>query len=78
MDDILIYSKTYEEHLHHVNQVMKLLSTHALYTKPSKCEFLRATVPFLGYIVGSGCKQIDPDKVAAIVSYATPKSPKAL
>ncbi len=54
MDDILVYSRTYEDHVKHVKEVMGILAANALYTKPSKCEFLRSTVPFLGYVVGNG------------------------
>ena len=38
-DDILIYRKTWEEHLHHVDQALKLIKDYQLYAKPSKCDF---------------------------------------
>ena len=54
LDDILIYSKTIENHEKHLYEVFSLLSTHKLQEKCTKCEFGHALVHYLGHIVGYG------------------------
>ena len=56
VDDILVYSKTEEEHEDHLRIVLQALKEHQLYTKLSKCEFWLTEVRFLGHVVSaSGC-----------------------
>lgn len=78
LDDILIYSRTLEEHKDHIRTVLRVLRDNQLYTKPSKCRFMRKQVPFLGFIVGNGEKRIDESKIKAIQEWPVPHSPKAL
>lgn len=66
LDDILIYSKTLEEHTRHVQQVLELLRTEKLYAKLSKCEFFRTEVEFLGHHVGRDGIRMMEDKVQAV------------
>ncbi len=49
LDDILIYSKSEEEHLVHIKKVLDILREKQLYAKGSKCDFWRKEVQFLGY-----------------------------
>jgi transposase InsO family protein len=72
LDDVLIYSKTLEEHLVHVRKVLETLRTHKLYAKESKCEFLQKEVTFLGYIVGADGLKVDPGKVDAVKVWPVP------
>ena len=59
LDDILIYSKTLEEHKVHVKQVMDILRKNKLYAKLSKCQLFRRQVEFLGHVVnGDGMHQV--------------------
>ena len=58
-DDILIYSKTWEEHLQHVDQALQLFKDHQLYAKSSKCAFGLKEVDYLGHMVSHGVK-MDP------------------
>jgi hypothetical protein len=51
-DDFLIYSKTLEEHLHHVDQILTIMEDQSLYAKESKCEFGKTEVLYLGHIIG--------------------------
>ena len=53
IDDILIFSSTEEEHLKHIEQVLKILWEHKLYAKLKKCEFFKDQVEYLGYIVSA-------------------------
>jgi Reverse transcriptase (RNA-dependent DNA polymerase) len=54
IDDILIFSLTAEDHLKHVILILARLRQHQLFAKRSKCEFNRASLPFLGHVVGQG------------------------
>lgn len=72
LDDILIFSKTKEEHEIHVRKVLELLRENKLYGKLSKCEFFKNEMSFLGHVVSSKGISMDPSKVKAIVGWPTP------
>ncbi len=78
IDDILIYSETYEEHVIHVRTVLKRLLQHQLYAKAEKCEFHQETISFLGYIISSGGVAMDEQKVQAVVNWPQPTTLKEL
>jgi Reverse transcriptase (RNA-dependent DNA polymerase)/RNase H-like domain found in reverse transcriptase len=73
IDDILIYSKTLEEHLQHLRLVLQALRDNKFYCKTSKCRFCTSQVAYLGHIISSEGVQMDPEKITAIVSWPTPK-----
>ena len=75
LDDIVIFSKTKEEHECHVRQVLDTLRKHKLYTNPKKCIFFREEIDFVGHIVGRGVVKMDPDKISAIRDRMVPKNP---
>jgi hypothetical protein len=54
LDDILIFSRTWEDHIMHVKIVFELLKKEKLYIKMSKCDFGKTYLVHLGYIVGNG------------------------
>ena len=61
IDDILVFSRSPQEHVHHVQQVLQLLENeNQLFVKSEKYEFHRSTIPFLGYIFSAGSVQMDP------------------
>ena len=66
IDDILIYSKSEEEHAAH-GVVLTRLQEHKLYAKFSKCEFWLDQVPFLGHILSAEGVAVDPGKVKDIL-----------
>ena len=75
-DDILIYSKSVEEHAQHVSLVLDVLRKEKLYANLKKCTFCVLSCKFLGYIVtGDGIK-VDEEKVKAIQDWPTPTSVK--
>lgn len=78
LDDILIFSRTYEEHVGHVREVLKRLMENKLYVKAEKCEFHVTTVNFLGYVVEKGQLRPDPVKVKAVEDWPTPSTRKQL
>ena len=53
IDDILIYSKNWEEHVGHLRVVLEVLKEHQLYRKLSKCEFWIEEVQFLGHVIST-------------------------
>ena len=69
LDDILVYSRTLEEHVQHVATVLRTLREHKLYAKRSKCSFCTAAVDFLGHIVSDDGVSMDPAKVSAITAW---------
>ena len=78
MDDILIFSDTLQEHRHTVKRVLDILRQHNLSLKPSKCEFEKDQVEFLGLLVGNGVVRMDPKKVQAIQDWPVPTTKKQL
>jgi hypothetical protein len=72
LDDILIFSRIWEDHIKHVKTVFELLKKEKLYIKLSKCEFGKTSLVYLGYIVGNGQLKIDPAKVEVIVKWPKP------
>ncbi|UPZ02464.1 reverse transcriptase domain-containing protein [Klebsiella pneumoniae] len=75
IDDILIYSKTKEEHEQHLRAILELLKEEKLYAKFSKCEFWLREVQFLGHVVNENGIHMDPTKIEAIKNWETPKTP---
>ena len=75
IDDILIYSRSEEEHGQHLRLVLELLRKEKLYAKFSKCEFWIRKVDFLGHVVSEKGIHVDPAKVKAIRNWTTPKTP---
>lgn len=78
IDDILIYSSTYEEHVQHVRAVLQRLIEHQLYAKAEKCEFHQTTTSFLGYIISQKGVAMDERKVKAVLDWPQPTTLKEL
>ena len=78
LDDILIYSRTEEEHERHLHQVLEKLREKKLYAKRSKCEFGLEKVEYLGHTVGPEGLSMDDSKVEAILAWPVPKGVKEL
>uniref|UniRef100_A0A151UIG7 Transposon Ty3-I Gag-Pol polyprotein n=1 Tax=Cajanus cajan TaxID=3821 RepID=A0A151UIG7_CAJCA len=72
-DDILVYSKTLDEHLGHLRQVLIILRENHLYANIEKCTFCKDQVNFLGFIVGKEGVHVDPEKIKTIQDWPTPK-----
>ncbi|KAI3690668.1 hypothetical protein L2E82_48858 [Cichorium intybus] len=73
--DILIYSRSKEEHSQHLRQVLETLRTEKLYAKFSKCEFWIQKVDFLGHVVSKEGIHVDPSKIKAIKNWEAPRTP---
>jgi hypothetical protein len=71
-DDILIYSKSFDEHLDHIHQVFAVLREEKLYGNIAKCTFCTDRVVFLGFVISTDGIQVDEEKVKAIKDLPTP------
>ena len=76
LDDILVYSKTYEEHIQHVHLILTALRDANLRIKVEKTEFHKKEVKFLGYIVSREGLKMDSKKIEAITSWPKPTTVK--
>lgn len=72
LDDIIIYSKTYEQHIDHLNQVFEALRTAGLKIKLKKCFFCLPEIEFLGHVVGRNGIKPDPKKVDKVLNMPAP------
>jgi hypothetical protein len=76
IDDVMIASATFEEHLVHLLEVLSRLRKAGLRLKPSKCTFGRNEVEFLGHLVGVNGLRMDPDKVERVLAFPRPTTVK--
>ena len=67
IDDILVYSRSQEEHIEHLRNVLQTLKEKQLYAKLSKCEFWLGEVKFLGHVISAKGIVVDPTKVEAVL-----------
>ena len=75
IDDILIYSKSREEHAEHLRVVLGILREHQLCGKLSKCEFWLEEVQFLGHVISAqGIAVVDPAKIETVVKWERPQT----
>jgi hypothetical protein len=72
IDDILVYSRSEEEHEEHLRLALQKLQEHRLYAKLSKCEFWMKQVAFLGHIISKGGISMDPSKVQDLMCWDAP------
>ncbi|GKB57160.1 putative reverse transcriptase domain-containing protein [Tanacetum coccineum] len=78
IDDILIYSKTKEDHEVYLGLVLELLGKEKLYAKFSKCEFWLQEVHFLGHVVNQNGIHVDPSKIEVVKNWKTPTTPSEI
>lgn len=74
LDDILIFSKTEEEHFQHLHVVLTLLRQHNLKAKRKKCVFFTPELKFLGHVVSAAGMKPDPSKINTVVEWPQPRS----
>jgi hypothetical protein len=72
LDDILIFNKTWEGHMRHIQQVLSTLRQHKLYANLKKCSFGMNKVQYLGYIVDEHEVHVDPAKIQVICDWLAP------
>ncbi|KAL0195094.1 hypothetical protein M9458_008666, partial [Cirrhinus mrigala] len=78
IDDILIYSNSYSDHVQHVRAVLQRLIEHQLYAKEEKCDFHQQSISFLGYVISPEGIAMDETKVNAVRNWPRPRTIKEL
>ncbi|KAL0202014.1 hypothetical protein M9458_000032, partial [Cirrhinus mrigala] len=78
IDDILIFSNSFAEHVQHVRAVLQRLIQHKLYAKEEKCQFHQQSIAFLGYVISPEGVAMDDSKVSAVRDWPRPKTLKEL
>ncbi len=78
LDDVLIFSKTFEEHLEAIHEVLSRLDYAGLKLKPSKCNFVKDEVDYLGFKVSQKGIQVTPKKIEALLKVPLPETNKKL
>ncbi|XP_063334794.1 uncharacterized protein si:ch211-282j22.3 isoform X1 [Pelmatolapia mariae] len=78
LDDIVIFSSTWEEHLQHLEKVLGRLQSAGLTVNPAKCAIAKAETEYLGFVIGNGVIKPQVDKVTAIESCPLPETRKQL
>jgi hypothetical protein len=78
LDDINIFSRTFDEHLQHLGIVLRRLGAAGLKLNPEKCEFMKKRLHFLGHVISEDGLGPDPAKVDKVRTYPTPKNVRNL
>lgn len=74
IDNVLVYSKTIEDHEQHLRVALQLLRDHKLYANLKKCDFWLEEVRFLGHIISKNGLSVDPRKIKAVVNWESPEN----
>ena len=74
VDDILVYSKSEEQHTKHLTTMLSLLREHQLYVNLNKCSFFQTEVHYLGHFVSKEGIAVDLEKTRAIMEWVAPKN----
>ncbi|KAK3543491.1 hypothetical protein QTP70_023204 [Hemibagrus guttatus] len=78
IDDILVYSTSFDEHARHVWAILTRLQRKHLYVKPEKCECYRTSITFLGYVISQQGVEMDQAMVHAVTEWPEPTTVKEL
>jgi hypothetical protein len=73
-DDILIYSRSWKEHMRHLDELLSIMEAQSLYAKESKCMFSMTKIIYLGHIISAKGVQVHQEKIRAILDWPTPKN----
>ena len=78
IDDILIFSSSWEDHLIHIEQVLEQLQKAGLTARPEKCEWGKSQLVYLGHLIGCGRVAIPEDRASAMLHYVRPTNKKGV
>lgn len=78
LDDLIIFSKSYDEHMHRLQLVFDKLRESGLKLSPKKCNLFMKKVKYVGHIVSEAGIETDPDKVQKVIDWPTPTTPEEI
>jgi hypothetical protein len=73
-DDILIYNKTWEDRLRHLDEVLGIIESQQLYGKESKCEFGMKKMLYLGHVIGANGVHVHQETIRVIIEWPNPRN----
>lgn len=76
LDDVVIFSETWEDHCQHLRQVLGRIKAASLTINPKKCTIAKREISYLGFVIGGGVIRPQLDKIATIRSYYPPTTKK--
>ena len=76
LDDLIIFSETFEEHIDHLRAILTRLKEAGLTAKPQKCKLGSDYCSYLGHVIGGGIVRPEEDKVKAVKDFPIPKMKK--
>ena len=74
LDDVIVFSKTFDEHLDRLRAIFQRLRENGLKLKPSKCQFLQTSVKYLGHVIFEEGITTDPEKIEVLMSWPVPQN----
>ena len=78
IDDIILFSRTVQEHFQNLTEVFQRLKQAGLKLKPRKCHLFQNKVKYLGYVVSNKGLEADTEKIQCVLDWPTPTSPKQI
>jgi transposase InsO family protein len=76
LDDVIIFSRTFNEHTHHLNEILSTLSSARLQLNPQKCSFVKSEIDYLGHTInGQGIRPLQSN-IDAILQIPVPSTPR--
>jgi hypothetical protein len=73
-DNLLIYNRTWKEHLWHVDEILTIMEEQSLFSKEEKCEFGLIEILYLGHVIGVEGVKVHQEKIQMILDWPTPRS----
>ncbi|PNY17867.1 hypothetical protein L195_g014621, partial [Trifolium pratense] len=77
-DDILVYSKTWSEHMSHLKEVLHIMQSQQLVANKKKCQFGQKSVEYLGHLITYQGVAVDPSKIVSVTNWPIPKNVKGV
>ena len=74
LDDVIVFSKTFDEHLDRLRAILQRLRENGLKSKPSKCQFLQTSVKYLGHVISEEGITTDPEKIETLKTWPVPQN----